>query len=313
MRINIIKILVVIFILLSEKSFSAKLVDSVIASVNEDPITLLDLKSLMSIILENDNWHELKREEKDKILNEVINRKLILSEAEKIGITAEEREIELSIRDVLKNRSITKTELEEKIKKRGITWADYTQEIRYQIMKEKILQRVIFPKIQEDNDVLKNFYLTNRDKFKSKESVHLYHIMLPFNGNNTIEAQKTAEQIYRDIKAGGNFEKVALKYTGLSLSELDIGFIQKGDLLPEFDRAVFSTPVGKITKPVKSDKGYHIFYVKEYRESSIKSFEEALPDVRALYLKESADKLYDEWLTKLKEKYVIKIIEKDLY
>lgn len=313
MRINIIKIFIIIFTLLGNNAFSAKLVDSVIASINGEPITLLDLKSAISIILEKDNWDELGRVEKDKILNEVINRKLLLSEAEKIGVTAEEREIELSVSDVLKSRSITKTELEEKLKRRGVTWTEYTAEISYQILKEKILQKVIFPKIQEDNDVLKNFYLTNRNKFKSKESVHLYHIMLPFNGNNTDEAKKTAEQIYRDIKAGGNFETIALKYTGRSLSELDLGFIQKGDLLPELDREVFATPAEKITKVIKSENGYHIFYVKEHRESSIKSFEESLPEIRELYLKESADKLYDEWLSKLKEKYVIKIIDKDLY
>jgi peptidyl-prolyl cis-trans isomerase SurA len=308
-----IKILIIMLTLLCNNSFSAKLVDSVVASINGNPITLLDLKSAMSIILEKDDWDAFSREEKTQILNEVINRKLVLLEAEKIGITAEEREIELSINDVLKNRSITRTELEEKLKKRGVSWSDYTSEISYQILKEKILQRVIFAKIQEDNDTLKNFYLANRSKFKSKESVHLYHIMLPFNGTNINETRKTAEQIYSEIKSGKNFENVAEKYTGKSLSELDLGYIQKGDLLPELDRQVFSTPEGGITRPIKSEKGYHIFYVKKHIDSGIKSFEESMPEVRDLYLKESADKLYNEWLNKLREKYVIKIIDKALY
>lgn len=313
MRIKIIKILIIIFTLLGNNSFSAKLVDSVVASINGDPITLLDLKSAMSIILDKDNWDKLDKEEKTQVLNEVINRKLLLLEAEKIGITAGEREIELSISDVLKSRSITKQELDEELKTRGVSWAEYTAEIRFQILKEKVLQKVIFPKIQEDNEVLRNFYMNNREKFKTKEAVHLFHIMIPLNGNNRDRAKKIAEQIYRDIKAGGNFATIAFKYTGKNSSELDLGFIQKGDLLPELDRQVFSTPVGKITKPIKSENGYHIFYVKEHLKPSIKSFEESLPEVRELYLKESADKLYDEWLNKLKEKYVIKIIDKDLY
>ncbi len=75
---------------------------------------------------------------------------------------------------------------------------------------------------------------------------------------------------------------------------------------------VFSIPVGKITRVIKSGDAYHIFYVKEHMEPSIKPFEESLPEVRELYLKESADKLYDEWLSKVKEKYVIKIIDKEL-
>lgn len=313
MRIKIIQILIIIFTLLGNNSFSAKLVDSVIASINGDPITLLDLKSAMSIILDKDNWDKLDKVEKTQVLNEVINRKLLLSEAEKIGITAEEREIELSISDVLKSRSITKQELDDELKTRGVSWAEYTAEIRFQILKEKVLQKVIFPKIQEDNEVLRNFYMNNREKFKTKEAVHLFHIMIPLNGNNRDRAKKIAEQIYRDIKAGGNFETIAFKYTGKDLSELDLGFIQKGDLLPELDREVFSTPAGKISRVIKSADAYHIFYVKEHLKPSIKSFEESLPEVRELYLKESADKLYDEWLNKLKEKYVIKIIDKDLY
>lgn len=313
MRNNIIKILIFIFVLSGYKSFSAKLVDSVIASINGNPITLLDLKSAVSIILEKDNWDILTREEKDQIFSEVINRKLIFLEAEKLGITVEEREIDASVIDVLKSRSITRKELEEKLKNSGLTWTDYTQEISFQILKEKILQKVIFPKIQEDNDALKNFYLTNREKFKSKEAVHLYHIMLPFNSNNTNEVKKTAEQIYRDVKAVGNFETIATKYSGKGLSELDIGFIQKGDLLPELDREVFYTPVGSITRPIKTGGGYHIFYVKERREPTVKSYEESIQEVRELFLKESTDKVYNEWLNKLKEKYVIKIINKDLY
>ncbi len=308
---KILTTLIITSILLCKEGFSAKLIDSVVASVNGNPITLLDLRATLSIILEKDNWDELKRDEKNKILNEVIKRKLLLSEAEKIGITVEKREIEVSINDVLKSRSITKGKLEEELRKRGVTWSDYTDEISYQILKEKVLQRVIFPKIQDDNDALKNFYLTNRNRFKNKESVHLYHIMLPFNDWNREEVKKTAEEIYRNVNAGEKFETVAEKYTGKSLSDLDIGFVQKGDLLPEFDRAVFSTPVDKATKPIKSEKGYHIFYVKDRRESIVKSFEESLPEVRELYLRESADKLYDEWLTKIKEKYVIKIIDKD--
>ncbi len=298
--------------LLTEEGFSAKLVDYVVASVNGNPVTLLDLKSAVPIILEENTWDELKKDEKKKILNEVINRKLLFLEAEKIGITVEKREIEVSVKDVLKSRAMTEPELEEELRKRGIGWSDYTDEIGYQILKEKVLQRVIFPKIQEDNDALKNFYLINREKFKNKESVHLYHIMLPFNRNNREEVKKTAEEIYRNVNGGGKFETIAKKYTGRSLSDLDIGFVQRGDLLPELDREVFSTPVHRVTKPIKSEKGYHIFYIKERREPSIKSFEEALQEVRELYLKESADKLYEEWLTKLKEKYVIKIIDKDL-
>ncbi len=149
MKTRTIKILLLIFILSGYRCFSAELVDYVVASINGEPVTLLDLKSSMSMILERDNWDGLGREEKAKVLNEVINRKLLLSEAEKIGITAEDREIELSISDVLKSRLITRGELEEELKTRGVSWAEYTAEIRFQILKEKVMQKVIFPKIQE--------------------------------------------------------------------------------------------------------------------------------------------------------------------
>lgn len=305
-------IIISALIILFNNSLSAKIVEYVVSSVNGEPITLLDLKSWMFIILGKDKWENLTAGEKKILLKEVINRNILEFEAGKAGISVDEEEINFSINDVLKRRKLTRQELEEELKNHGTKWKDYVSEIRHQILKEKILQKLIFPKIQEDNEILRDFFLKNKDRFKSKESVHLYHIMLTFNDSNINDIKRIADEIYKELKTGKKFETVAEKYAGKNVSDIDLGFIQRGDLLPEFDSKVFATPEGSATPPLRSKNGYHIFYIKEKREPVVKSFEEALPEVRELYFKESADKLYDEWLGKVKNKYVIKIIDKDL-
>lgn len=309
MRTVIFTIFLSTIFLIHINSFSQTTVDTVVASVNGDPITLVDLKVYMSIILDKDNWGGLTEEDKQKILSEVINRKVLFLEADKMGISTDAREIEASIDEVTQNRRITRKELEEELSERGISWEKYIDEIKYQIIKEKIFQRVIFPKIEGDAEEILAYYNQNRDKFKKRESAHLYHIMFPFNEKEPERAHKKAISFSKQINSGMNFIDLAKKYTGANLSDIDIGIVHRGDLLPDFDRAVFSTPEGKSTPPLRSQKGYHVFFVVKKTGGEPKPFEEALPEVRELYYRENSDKLYEEWLTKVKSKYVLKILD----
>jgi len=309
---NILKIITTFIFFFLPFSGNGELIDMVVASIDGDPITLQDLKTQMPLVVGKESWELLTQEEKEKILDEIIEEKILTLEAEKNGIKIDTREEELSVENVLKNRSITRDELEKELKNKNISWTDYISEIRRQILKEKVLQKIILPRINVSNEILKTFYMQNKEKFVTKEALHLYHIMLPFDTTNIKQTKEEAQNIYKEFQQGTSFESIVRKYLNKDMSEVDLGIIQKGDLLPELDRILFSTPAGHITKPVESGNAIHIFYVKERKKPEIKSFEEAINEVREEYFKESAEKLYAEWLGKSKEQHLIKIIYKEL-
>ena len=75
---------------------------------------------------------------------------------------------------------------------------------------------------------------------------------------------------------------------------------------PEFD-AVFSLPAGKVSPPIKSDYGYHLFLVEEKRPAARLSRQEAERGIRATLEAERRETLYREWLQELRGKAKVEV------
>ncbi|HEY4716651.1 MAG TPA: peptidyl-prolyl cis-trans isomerase [bacterium] len=305
---------ILLFLLFSGVALPRALIDSVVASVNGTPITLSELKTAMKSILEKNNWKALKAEDKNSLLDEIISRRLLYLECNRIGINVTNEEIEKSVNEVSSVNSMTREELKDTLKKKGIYWKEYQQEIRFRILKEKVLQSIIFPRIGERREALEQFYLQNKDKFKTAESLHLLHAVIPVPQFGESQAAQKAGKIYKAVKAGEGLSDAYRRNIGAPLdsSTADLGFVYKEELLPELEKAVFNLPAGRITQPLRAKGGYHLFFVLERRSSAIKSFDDAMPEIKELYFKEKSEELYEEWLEGLKGKYVIKKIEEQL-
>jgi peptidyl-prolyl cis-trans isomerase C len=80
----------------------------------------------------------------------------------------------------------------------------------------------------------------------------------------------------------------------------DLGFFAKGEMPPEFEKAVFSLPVGRLSDLVKSEYGYHVFLVEEKRKAAQLTLEEVRADIRETLLSEKKEQAYQTWLRDLR-------------
>ena len=91
------------------------------------------------------------------------------------------------------------------------------------------------------------------------------------------EAQKRAEDVLKQLKAGAKFEDLAKKYSedpGSAKEGGSLGWIGKGRTVPEFEKAAFSLPKGQISDLVKSSYGFHIIRVDDKQEAHMKTLDE---------------------------------------
>jgi peptidyl-prolyl cis-trans isomerase D len=113
-------------------------------------------------------------------------------------------------------------------------------------------------------------------QFKTPEQVDVRHIL--------VKTEQQALDIKKQLEGGADFAALAKKYSEDPGSK-DTGGLYKnvehGKMVPEFDKAAFSLPVGKISDPVKTNFGYHILKVDAHRQARTRPFEEVKPELEA--------------------------------
>jgi peptidyl-prolyl cis-trans isomerase D len=147
---------------------------------------------------------------------------------------------------------------------------------------------------------LQSYYNQHQDEYRVPEQVNVRHILIksPAPGPDGKVDQKAdeaakgkAEDILKQIKAGGNFADLAKKYSedpGSAKNGGSLSWIGKGRTVPEFEKAAFSLPKGGTSDVVKSSYGYHIIHVDDKQEAHVKSLDEVKPQIEAVLRQQKA-------------------------
>ena len=154
--------------------------------------------------------------------------------------------------------------------------------------------------LQPSDDELKKRYQDEIARFGLPEEREVSHILINVPKNATPAQQKVALDKAEKIASEAtpdNFAKLAQQDSedlGSKLQGGDLGWLQKGVTNPAFDSAMFALQKGQISKPVLSDEGYHIIYLRDVRSGQTKPYEQ----VRDQLLKEATaadhDRVYNE-------------------
>lgn len=138
---------------------------------------------------------------------------------------------------------------------------------------------------------LQSYYDQHRDEFRVPEQVKVTHILiktpLPAPGAKEDEkaiadARAKAEDVLKQVKAGGDFAKLAEKYSddpGSAKSGGELGWIGRGRTVPEFEKAAFSLGKGQTSDLIKSSYGFHIIRVEDKQEAHLKSLAEVKNEI----------------------------------
>lgn len=133
---------------------------------------------------------------------------------------------------------------------------------------------------------LQSYYDQHRDDYRVPEQVSVSHILIktPLPGTDgkadpkgIEEARKKAEDVLKQVKAGGNFTELAKKYSedpGSGKNGGSLGFIGRGRTVPEFEKAAFSLAKGATSDLVQSSYGFHIIRVDDKQAAHVKTLDE---------------------------------------
>jgi peptidyl-prolyl cis-trans isomerase SurA len=286
MKTRIISLLVIFyFLFLPSIIFAQESLDQIAAIVGKDIILESELKTQLEFYLTQtgkkvENPEELNKLRKT-LLDQMINDRLLLAKAEKDTLLKiNEKEIEQTLEDQLskiKSQFSSEEAFQKELKAEGLTEAElkrnYREQIKAQILRDKLISSKL-SKANISSREVKEFYQSYKDSLPEQpESAKLSQILLKIEpSQKTLDSLKDyASMILVRAKAGEDFSELAKNYSEDPSAKQggDLGFLKKGEILPEFEMRAFALNTGEISDLVQTSLGYHIIKLEEKKEEEI--------------------------------------------
>ncbi len=307
-------------LLLSTASAAAVILDRVVATINDQAITMSELQEAVaayqSQVEEGSPEARTPPDRKAlerRVLEDLIDKKLIEGYAEKMNIQASEEEVDMAIRDVLHRAHITDEELREALKNDGMGYDEYRKQVRDRIIKAKMIQQKIRSEVNIKENQIEAYYLDHPDEFRAEEGVVLRHILFLLPKDPTPEeveaVRNKALQVRAEIEAGLPFEDAAKRYSQDSTAARGgwLGFFRKGSLSPAMEEAVERLGEGEVSEPIRTALGIHILKVEEKTQGGVRPLEKVRDSIRQKLFEEAAERHFEEWRRELRKNAYIEV------
>ena len=160
--------------------------------------------------------------------------------------------------------------------------------------------KTVLNSVTVSEEEVRDFFETNKNAFGENESVSASHIL--------VGDLSKAENLYEKIQNGEDFATLAKENSTCpsSANGGDLGYFGRGQMVKEFEDMAFSLEVGAVSKPVKTQFGYHLILLNDKKSDKAKNFEDIKDELKeSLFAKKQQD-AYVEKINRLRDKYGVK-------
>jgi peptidyl-prolyl cis-trans isomerase SurA len=306
-------------VILAASSLQAESVDRIVAVVNEDIIILSELNAAFEPYRKRieDTYKGAERdtalaESRKAFLNRLIDASLIEQEARKNGISVKDEEVTAAIKDMADRRNVALDDLAKELAKEGLSLSAYKKDVREQMVRMRLLRREIKSRLMVTDQEIGEYYRLHRSDYEGREAVRIQQILLALpkgaGGEAREKMRKAAEEISGRLKSGEPFELLAASISsGPAAGGGDLGFIERGMVLPEVEKAAFALDKGAVSGVIESPAGFHIIRALDKRGGGLKPIEEVREEIQGRIEEQKMMKKFDEWLAALRKKSLIEI------
>ncbi len=302
------KRVILAFIIIFTTVAEAKIIDRIVAIVNDEAITLSELKETLQLFPNPSPKALIKKQ----VLEQLINEKLAAQEIKQLGIKVSEEEIDGAINRILKRNNISLGVFKAKLKAQGMSYPEYRQSLKEQIEKSKLVGLEVESKITILEETLKKYYTLHQKQYQGYTEFHLRHILLllPKTQQEMEEIRQKQIEIKELLKQGLPFSDIARRYSQAPTAEEggDLGWIKKKELSPEIRNVAQSLQVGQVSTFINTKAGYQLIQIVEKRQVPEKSFEEVRNQIYSELYRQEVERYYKRWLEGLRKKAFVKIL-----
>jgi peptidyl-prolyl cis-trans isomerase SurA len=311
--------------ILSHATSQAEVIDRIVAKINQEIITLHDLKRssgpyLFAFGIDPNQIDE--RPDADKIYNQVlqdmINTRLLIQEARTLKINISDDEVNRWVGNIHGRMNISEDQFKTTLRGKGIRWSDYRRYVHENLLKVRVIQIRISSRIKiTDEEVLRAYKETYGEDpeeagIKTMDLSHIY-ISYPENPSedDKVKIRKIIENSHKRVTEGKEDFKAVAKEVSLGHTASEGGYLgsyQRGDLGKEIESVLFDQAEGEITEPIEVSKGFHIFKVHRVSVERDPNIQDKLEKLRGSLREEELNRELDTWVQNLREKAYVRVL-----
>jgi parvulin-like peptidyl-prolyl isomerase len=232
----------------------------------------------------------------------LVQREQFEQEAEALEVEVTEQQVDTRLEEIQKQYfGGDKKKYEQQLKEQGLTERQVRNDIRAQIVSEKIFEKVTREAKVSEAEIEK-YYKENKAQYSQPASREVRHIL--------VKTKAQADDLYAQLQDGADFAALAKQHSQDTGSKANGGklTISKGQTVAAFDKRAFELKVNEISEPVKTEFGFHIIQaLSEAKAAKTTPLKDVKDSIRQQLLQTKKNETMTKWVDELKQDYEDKI------
>ncbi|PYQ11249.1 MAG: hypothetical protein DMF80_22255 [Acidobacteria bacterium] len=260
-----------------------EIIERVIVKVNGDVVTQSEFEARQIAAVQQARISPAQvekylRDNNARILQEAIDDLLLVQRAVDLGIKLRPEYIKEVIDGIKKENNIASDDdLQQQLKREGMTLDELKRNIERNILKRQVLQRELENKVTVTEADARADYEAHKEDYSKPATVHLQEIVIRSEGKDPAPARDLVVR----ARGGEDFAELARTHSVAAnrTSGGELGVLRKGDLAPEVEKVAFALAPGQVSDPLPTAEGFRILKVVEKTDPSVVPYEDARTEI----------------------------------
>lgn len=230
---------------------------------------------------------------KGQLLKQLIDRELILGEANRLNVQLTPDEFDAAMIEVRGN--YTEEEFTDVLQQTGNIPERWIAALKLRLLTTKVSAAALISQVQVSDKETEDYYKKHREEFRRPVEIRARQMLF--------KTRDEANRILKLLKDGGDFAALARQYSQSPDRENggDLGYFSPGQLPIEFDAVLFKLQVRQVSDPVASPYGFHLFLIERKRKAGLRPYAAVKAEIAAKLYQQKEEAAFHQWLENLQK------------
>ncbi|RJO63053.1 MAG: hypothetical protein C4523_21495 [Myxococcales bacterium] len=299
----------------------AEMVERIAAVVNDEIILYSDVvaaaqtwQAMIVGIRDPEQRTARQQEVYRKVLDSLIEDRLLEQQLKELGIKVSDREIDEAIERVMtQNRISDKETFRMALSRQGIDYQEYRDNIAKELRKWQFISARFGNKVKISDEEVRSAWEKEQAMSGEEYEYRASHVLFRVTKDDPPEKEgqqrEKAEAARTRVLAGEGFAAVARETSEAPNASFggDLGYFREGVMMKEFEDAVVALKVGEVSPVVRTPFGFHVILLADKRPVPSRTFEEAREELREKLRQQEMNREMATWLKQLRQKAYVDV------